>query len=262
MNCQEFNQLIVHLTCDVEMDAAERARALAHADTCLNCGARVTRQQTIATALESLAKQEQIIQAPERIGQLLFAAFEQQQELIVRPVPRPVRSSFWAGLRLDWATAVAAAMILLFAVSALRWWRTPPPVPEASVANAHNDAAATQQPEPAAQEKSATSVQQERASTVTARAIAKPRVRRTATMMRSGAAGDTEFLSLRPGVQSEPTEFEQVVRLQLPRTTLALWGVRLSEDNDNQKVNAEVVFGEDGVARAIRILPNAERSNQ
>jgi hypothetical protein len=80
--------------------------------------------------------------------------------------------------------------------------------------------------------------------------------------MRSEATGNSEFLSLRPGAQSEPTEFEHVVRLQIPRTTLALWGVRLNEDNDNQKVNAEVVFGEDGIARAIRILNNAERSNQ
>ena len=60
--------------------------------------------------------------------------------------------------------------------------------------------------------------------------------------------------TLRPGAQAEPAEFEQIVRLQIPRTTLALWGVRINEDSNSQKVNAEVVFGEDGVARAIRIL--------
>lgn len=258
MNCQEFNQLIVHLTCDVEMDAAVRASALAHADICRDCGARVTRQQTIATALQSLARQEQTIQAPERIGQLLFAAFEQQQEPVVRPAPRPVRPSFWAGLQLHWAAAAVTAMILLLAVSALRWWRLSQPVSETNVVKV----AATQQQEPTAQEKSVTLVQQERVSTVATRTIAKPRVRRAAPITRSEATGNGEFLSLRPGAQSEPTEFEQVVRLQIPRTTLALWGVRLNEDNDNQKVNAEVVFGEDGIARAIRILNNAERSNQ
>ena len=99
MNCQQFDQIIVNLACNVRMDAAERARALAHADTCLKCGARFTRQQTISTALQSLARQEQTINAPARIGQLLFAAFEQQH--VVRPALTPVRRRFWAGLHTE-----------------------------------------------------------------------------------------------------------------------------------------------------------------
>lgn len=259
MNCQDFDKLIVNLACDVPMNADERANALAHAETCLQCGARLARQQNVAAALQALNKREQSIHAPERIGEQLMAAFAEQHSPSVRVVPAP--KSFWAGLRFNWAMAATATALVLFALTAMLWWRTPAPVQEAKQNNIQNVNALPEQREMVRKETASVPPKKESVMRVAARTPVRPHVRRPSQPMQSEDRFNG-FVALRPNADTEPAEFEQVVRMQIPRTTLALWGVRLSEDNDNQKVNAEVVFGEDGIARAIRILNNAERSNQ
>ncbi|MFN7929240.1 MAG: hypothetical protein U0Y68_15100 [Blastocatellia bacterium] len=248
MNCQEFENLIVKLACEVPMDTAARAQALAHTDACRACRLRFVRQQNIASALQVLADDEQAIQAPEHIGRLLLATFAQQQEPAIVKTITP-RKNFAAALRWKWATAMVATALLLFALS--QWWHTPQPVPLASLparqgTNAAPQSAAstgqTIQPEVTAQ------------ATVAARVISKHPLRRKLHSERQAEEENGAFLSLRPNMPAEPTEFEQIVRLQIPRTTLALWGVKLNDERDGEQVQAEVVFGEDGVARAIRIL--------
>lgn len=76
MNCQQFNQIIVKLACQVMADDAEHTCALVHAETCGQCSARLARQQNIVTGLQALAEQEQTIKAPAYIGLVLQAAFE------------------------------------------------------------------------------------------------------------------------------------------------------------------------------------------
>ena len=56
-----------------------------------------------------------------------------------------------------------------------------------------------------------------------------------------------------PIAQAEADEFQQVVRMQIPRSTLRLWGLPLNEEGNSERVSAEVFFSEDGVARAIRL---------
>ena len=58
--------------------------------------------------------------------------------------------------------------------------------------------------------------------------------------------GDTSALSLADG--------GQLVRVQLPRSTLMKFGLPVNVDRANERVKADVLLGSDGIARAIRFV--------
>jgi len=63
----------------------------------------------------------------------------------------------------------------------------------------------------------------------------------------------TEFISLVAGAPAAtPLEGGQLVRVQLPRAALASLGLPLNVERENESVKADVLLGNDGLARAIR----------
>jgi hypothetical protein len=63
----------------------------------------------------------------------------------------------------------------------------------------------------------------------------------------------TEFIPLVYG-ESLAEEPQQVVRVRLPRAALASFGLPVDEERGSERVQADVVFGGDGMARAIRFV--------
>lgn len=61
----------------------------------------------------------------------------------------------------------------------------------------------------------------------------------------------TEFIALS---YLPATESGQIVRVKVPRSMMVSLGVTTNAENTNELVNAEVVVGDDGAARAIRFL--------
>jgi hypothetical protein len=51
-------------------------------------------------------------------------------------------------------------------------------------------------------------------------------------------------------------ERADLVRVNVPISALAQWGLPVSGFNPDQRVDAEVVIGEDGLARAVRLIGN------
>lgn len=243
MNCQQFDKIIVNLSCGL-LDAAERHRALAHAQNCISCGTRLTRQQKTVAGLDTLAKQEQTINAPAHLAATLQAAFESQQTIAARDTvsPAPVRLwSFPVTFSLPnwrWAAAMAAVLVISGLV-AMAWRRTDvhqPPSIDTTVANV------TKQPpvQPSLNDAPKVAVK------------IPPKAKRTKPVRRE-AEEFGALISLMPFAQTETEEFQQIVRMQIPRSTLQLWGLPLNEESNSRQVNAEVYFSENGVARAIRL---------
>jgi hypothetical protein len=72
----------------------------------------------------------------------------------------------------------------------------------------------------------------------------------------------TEFFPLT--YSNVPTRGGYVVRMQVPRSALASFGAAAFTDDASQNVLADVVVGDDGLARAVRFvrITNSERQEQ
>lgn len=194
-------------------------------------------QERVNAWLNALADREREIDAPDRVGRSLLAAFEEQ-------MGAPARAK--SGKGWYWLAAAAAAAIIFTALT-VAVWRGPrqtaretpvvevtPPRQEAIVAQSPHDSAAT-------------------ASPVQKRAAKRAKA---ATRVSNENEDEGELISLNPAISTgaDLGEFEYVVRMHIPHTTLALWGLPVREDLIGRQIDAEVTFGENGVARAIRIL--------
>ncbi|MEK7406540.1 MAG: hypothetical protein AAB225_15665 [Acidobacteriota bacterium] len=62
----------------------------------------------------------------------------------------------------------------------------------------------------------------------------------------------SDFILLDPAWQ--PAESGQTVRVRLPRTALLSFGLPMNEERAFEPIQADVVLGQDGVARAIRFV--------
>ena len=64
----------------------------------------------------------------------------------------------------------------------------------------------------------------------------------------------TEYIPLRRGRILEPGEFSQVVRIRLAQSEMRRFGMPVEAGWERSAVNADVVIGQDGMARAIRFV--------
>ncbi|HEV2802559.1 MAG TPA: hypothetical protein VGW12_18955 [Pyrinomonadaceae bacterium] len=64
----------------------------------------------------------------------------------------------------------------------------------------------------------------------------------------------TDFIPLAHGGALAPEEGGQVMRVELPRSALVSFGLPMNVERAGERVKADVLIGEDGVARAIRFV--------
>src|SRR5215510_8725169 len=64
----------------------------------------------------------------------------------------------------------------------------------------------------------------------------------------------TDFIPLSYGGVQKPMESGEVIRMEMPRSSLIAFGLPVNVENADAPVKAELLLGEDGMARAIRFL--------
>jgi len=64
----------------------------------------------------------------------------------------------------------------------------------------------------------------------------------------------TSFFTLPEARDLPPAEAATVVRVQLPRSTMRLVGLPVNEERADERIRADMVLGQDGIARAIRFV--------
>ena len=64
----------------------------------------------------------------------------------------------------------------------------------------------------------------------------------------------TDYIPLMYVSDATSSQSGFVVRLEIPRTTLLSMGLPVNTERGNALVKADVVVGDDGVARAIRLV--------
>jgi len=73
---------------------------------------------------------------------------------------------------------------------------------------------------------------------------------------RPTSSAHDDFVAVPYSTPIGPNERAELVRVNVPVLALAQWGLQVSAFDPGQRVNADVVIGEDGLARAVRLISN------
>lgn len=285
MNCQDFNNVINELADYKPMPATLRDESVSHAALCPDCAANLAAARNVRRQLLQAARAESET-APARVKAQLLAAFA--QSALVESPKSKVQSQrqdtvadigHWTsdiGRRRRWfaaATAIAAVVLLVVIFPLIRRALTPVSQPNNDlIAVSKNTPASSSAPAPSSLSSSGgnrsgadksivegvTSKEPPAAAPKLATNKLRSAKRRDATSAHSAyksvARNNGEYLPLTYLTKGTAMESGTVVRVELSRTALASLGFTSSVDNSTESVKAEVILGDDGVARAIRLV--------
>jgi len=84
--------------------------------------------------------------------------------------------------------------------------------------------------------------------------IDEPLITDTETIYAKRSEYASDFIPLTYGGVQNPMESGEVIRLQMPRSALIAFGLPVNVEQADAPVKAELLLGEDGMARAIRFV--------
>lgn len=272
MNCKEFESLVNDLARASVMDAAAREKGLEHAQSCERCNARFLDEEALTRGLQALSASFSESNAPARTEAALLSAFREHK--LAAPVSNQLSTLSWK--RMGWfvsAAAAAAAAFVLMMTSVLpiiRHTNDARKVETGIVAQTPQTESA--QPQQSEHEVNATPslpvASQPTNVPTTYVSGMTPKMRRNPRIWPIGVNSPsetraanvepqeftTDFIPLNYEAAMMPPERGRVVRVELPRSALAAFGLPVNIDRANERVKADVVLGEDGLARAIRFV--------
>ncbi len=205
-------------------------------------------EEKLTRALKALAAEMEPLGAPDAVELKLLEAFRKQK--VVTPfVPRRASSRYWL------AAAIAAMLLIAISVVAYRL--------NQRVDDGHK-LAKQEQPqsnpeiivEPVKQEQVAgVKDQKSLAQAPKPKRVRHSNVRRPEDVQLANHAEiATDFIPLSSMTAVNLQDGGQIVRVELPRSALANFGLPVNMDRYNEKVKADVLFGVDGLAHAIRFV--------
>lgn len=246
MNCQDFEVIVDDLARGEMMEVSARDGALAHADACLPCARRLATERLLVADLRALAEADELEEAPLRLELPLVAAFRDRDT--VSAAPRMRRRRRW--VRHAALGAVAASVLVIAALLAVR--RQPSPQRTAPPPTQHARPAASK---PVLAQAVAPLQAAPYAASEAHRGAAPSRIR-PASRAVEAEDGEvaTDFLPLPYGDTLNTLEGSDLVRIRLPHSALTNFGLPVNQDHRGEFIQADVLLGEDGLARAIRFV--------
>lgn len=285
MNCHQFNSHLTELARREPLDAALKHACEAHRAACAPCRQRLADFESLQQALAALAHADAAAAAPLAVEQRLREAFRQQaashgsvrqpghrRPLVATHWPR----SWW------WLTGAAAALVVVVATFGLRRAAidqqpltvavtptlaepavTPSSVmPELSVVKATPSDSipvrprvqAGARPVPRVLTNGPNGPNGADRATAGASPRAVPWSHRDRPDLMEQEEALTDYLFLNPGQRLDPLERGQLIRVMVPRSTLGTFGLPVNPERAMVPVKADLVVGEDGMARAIRFI--------
>ena len=230
MNCKEFEAVALEWVRGDMTEAVAQQDILAHARTCAHCARRLGAERLLTSVVAGVIAQDRERSAPRRIEKGLVAAFREAQ--------KPKRSQ-WVWMTPVIAGAIAAGLILAAVITARRSEK--PRV--VTVKQALPALAPVRVTAPVYRE-----VKRRPPRTLRAGVRKQPNTK-TASEPREIM---TDFFPMI--YDPHPIERGRVVRVRLPRAALAAFGLPVNEQQAEQPIRADVVLGEDGLARAVRFI--------
>ena len=253
MNCQKFESIVSDLARNQIMEVDARKEALSHSSECDGCSARLRDEEMLTRGFRALVSEMSSLDAPSSVETRLRDAFREPRVVV------PLRVS--RNYRRYWLTAVAAMLLIVVGVLAMRWSRTEPPAPQNAGVQPQekknnldeNTAVHNSTPEPQPLTV-AHKPKPKRRNTINPAVLQARAVRPTSDNQSHHAEVATEFMPLGYLNARALQDGGQIVRIEVPRTTLASFGLPVNMERYNEKVKADILLGLDGRARAIRFV--------
>jgi hypothetical protein len=261
MNCHDLEAVAGDLAGGHLMDAAQREKALAHSASCAGCASRLADERALADGLRFVAKTANE-NAPARVEVALLAAFRHQRAASPASVPARTARQRWL-----YAAASVAAIALIVTLLALAASRTRDLQQPAQQKAVNPSSAVPDEPRPASPQPQALPASPEQKVVA---AQATDQGRRPADRVRNARRSKTTVADLnKPAADAEiATDFiplmnretlaqmdgGQVMRVELPRSALMSFGLPMDMERATERIKADVVVGNDGLARAIRFV--------
>jgi hypothetical protein len=256
MNCHDFEATAGELASERPMDAALREKALAHAASCPGCTSRFDDERALTAGLRKVTRTT-VDEPPARVGEAVLAAFRGRI-----PDSRAVVQTRTARVRWAYAAASFAAVALIVTLIVLMSSRAPHSQPPVVQEAANPGPAISDQPLPIVPQKQ---VSPEKPASVVTSKQPRPadRIRNVGRPSRpprsDNGAGEqveiaTDFIPLMNREILAQMDGGQVMRVELPRSALMSFGLPMDMERASERIKADVVVGNDGLARAIRFV--------
>lgn len=256
MNCTEFDEIVHELdrqalrgNSGAAAGADENCEAaLAHAESCDRCGKLLTQVEGLNFALRAVAAQDAREQAPARVEAALLREFRQQVAAQRREKARHDWTRLARVKAYAWYGAVAAAAVA--AVFALGLIRSrvglTPDQPARNTPRAPITATDSPSQGPAVA----------RNPLQMGHAVVRPREQRQNSPAAEAENSEeaTAFYALPYADDLASLDGGAVIRVTVPRSALASWGVPVSGIGGAGPLPADVVVSADGTPEAIRLV--------
>ena len=223
MTCAEFDTIVHDVARPDALDKPSAVIAKFHAQTCERCAARLAQAQVLVSALEAVAQNSADLGASARLEPVLVSAFREHRRSLERKQHRQRRTRLrW----LEWSALAAAAAVLL----AIGAWNFSRPRVNGTKTNA---------------------------SVVTTPANSNANgAAQQAAPVETAIAEDSnsDFVPVPYGESLSADDPGLVVRVSLTRSALGSLGYPVDEVHAGDVVQADLLVGEDGLPRAVRLV--------
>ena len=230
MNCYTFGQILHDLDRPGTAGSSLREAALAHAESCPSCALLLIEAEALDFGLRAVANQDENKEAPRRVEAILLREFRERRAAFDAPLRR--RKVEW------YAGVVGVAAVALLALGIARFHIGSVPAQPPRTATVAANSAASNPANEAASRPAAHSAQANSANSAEA----------------ADSEEATEFYPLPYADDSASLEGGAVIRVAMPRSTLASWGFPVSGIAGTERVPADLLVTADGTPQAIRLV--------
>jgi len=255
MSCQGLHTTIIELARGHITDASLRDEALLHTTSCARCSMQLEDQRTLSAGLKQVAAVTLDEKASLNVEANLLVMFSEQR-VASSALAHSSRKKLSRWLYVGAGVAALIAIVVLLSLTVFRAKER-----QDNVQAPENHSAA----DPNSTEKKHEAVVQPLTSGKTPEKTNPPKPSLASNKPKGGtrlvkadqSASEPEIATdFFPLMNRELTQLEsgQVVRVELPRSALMSFGLPMNMDRANERIKADVVVGNDGLARAIRFV--------
>jgi hypothetical protein len=252
MNCEQFEQIVHELDRPRALGGSpgpgtgagdESEAALAHAESCSRCGKLLIEVEGLNFALRAIASHDAQERAPARLEAGLLREFREHAGARRRQrAHRDWKTAARLKVYLWYGAVGGAAVAALLALGLMRGWIGVVP----------------QQPHRTAAPTTATA---QRNHLQIRHAVVSPRATQGNALASDSAASDdaTDFYALPYADDLASLDGGAVIRVSVPRSALAAWGLPVSGIGGAEPIPADLLVSADGMPQAIRLVAQRDQ---